>query len=379
MNDQTTTSPSDPQPDTLPQNLTLEEVKALFGENAHPSEDHGMNATEPILTDDAAAPAKGEDTPLHAIGPLPQDHLPGDDTDVPLPSTASTYGAPPLNALLTMPGELGTPHVPAPPTTGNLSPNPQVVAELINKKDFQALWKRADTLQEQLKRHINNLNRARLLLDEIRSARNYMLAGQSNYEEAARLLDEVEYQIAFIQRVREASKTVGRQLLLYEVGMAILLGLAMFIVPWFLNRYAHFFGYETGSTGLNSIRWLIDGFKTMFWGGLGGITGALYALWRHVADKQDFDPQYAMWYITNPLMGFALGAFVYVAVQAGLFSLTTGNATSIQTTAVPTFVLAWISGFQQNVAYDIVRRMLKVFQIEKPEEQSLPTPHSPKK
>ena len=377
MSNQTTTSP----PDTPPEHLTPEEVKALFGENAQPSEDRGMSAAEPILAEDVAAPTKGEDNPMHAIGPLPTDvPHPEEDAEVPLPSTASTYGAPPLDASFAMPGELGTPEIPPPPTNADLSPNPEVVAELISKKDFHALWQRADLLQEQIKQHINNLNRARLLLDEIRSARNYMLAGRSNYEEAARLLDDVEYQIAFVQRVRQASKTVGKWLLSYEIGMAFLLGAAMFVVPWFLDRYAQFFGYEAGTTGINSIRWLIDGFKTMFWGGLGGVTGALYALWRHVADKQDFDPQYSMWYITNPLMGFALGAFVYIAVQAGLFSLTAGNTSSIQTTAVPTFVLAWLSGFQQNVAYDIVRRMLKVFQIEEKEtEPAVPTPHTTKK
>ena len=103
----------------------------------------------------------------------------------------------------------------------------------------------------------------------------------------------------------------------------------------------------------------------MIWGGFGGVVGALYALWKHIAKEQDFDAQYALWYVTNPILGLALGGFVYLLIQAGFLSLTAGASSgeTIHSAAV-IYVFAWICGFKQNVIYEIVRRILDVFRVD---------------
>ncbi len=374
-----TEQPVNPSPQAAPQDLTPEEVKDLFDESTAPKEDHGMSALEPALEGsdhaEANAAAEEEDKGMQATAPILPDEAVEDNP--PLPPSSAMQGAPLFSADATLlPGTRSTPPVAAPPVDPSLPPNPTLVDELVTKKALHDLWKEADALQTRINAEVNDINRARALLNQIQAARNYLLAGRDNYEEAARALSEVAYQLAFLQRVRKASKQVGVKLLLYEVAWAFLMGIAMFVVPWALRRWAPFFGYANGATtGLQSVQWLVDGFKTMFWGSLGGVTGALYALWRHVADKQDFDPQYAMWYITNPIMGFALGAFIYLIMQAGLLSMTSGQQAAMAS-AVPTFVLAWLSGFQQNVAYDIVRRILKVFQLEDNTPTTPPPPTS---
>ncbi len=360
QNTDTTTPPSD----SPPQDLSADDVRAMFKEPQEPIEDHGMSAVEPVLSDDELDPAPPEaDSGMHATGPiLPEEAL---TAEPPLPPSTSTQGAPLFTAAAYQPPGPEAPDTDvAPPPITELPSNPELVDELVTHQSLQALWKRAEHLQQRVNHEINNIDKARELLNQIQAARNYMLAGRDHYEEAERALNEVEYTLAFMQRVRKWSYSVGWKLLAYEVFWALILGVAMFVVPMLLRRYAPLFGYTLQPTDeLNSVQWLIDGFKSMFWGGLGGITGALYALWRHIAQEQDFDTQYTMWYITNPIMGIALGAFVYIVMQAGLIAMTAG-ALNAMNSAAPVFVLAWLSGFQQNVAYDIVRRLLKVFRID---------------
>ncbi len=365
-----TTSTTDETPEAPPQDLSADDVRALFKEPQEPTEDHGMSAVEPILSDDELDPLPPDaDGGMQASGPiLPEESM---ATDPPLPPSSSTQGAPLFTAAAYQaPGpEPNTPEVEAPPVV-ELPSNPELVDELITHQSLKSLWERADHLQQRVNLEINNVDKARELLNQIQAARNYMLAGRDHYEEAERALNEVEYCLEFSKRVRRWSYSVGWKLLAYEIFWAVLLGIAMFVVPMMLRRYAPLFGYSLQPTDdLNSVQWLIDGFKSMFWGGLGGITGALYALWRHIAQEQDFDKQYTMWYITNPIMGIALGAFIYIIMQAGLIAMTAGTQSSMNSAAL-VFVLAWLSGFQQNVAYDIIRRVLKVFRISENESKS---------
>ncbi len=239
-----------------------------------------------------------------------------------------------------------------------------MVKQLVPLQTVRELWDRVDDLHESVKKEISSLPLARQLLDQLQAARNYLMAGPEYYEEAERLLNEVDYRVALAQRVQEWSYTLGVRLLLYELAWVVLLAAGMFILPWLVSRVGPSLGYVPGpSNGAQSTDWLVVALKSVIWGGLGGVTGALYALWRHVAREQDFDKQYTMWYITNPIMGLALGAFVYLVIQAGLFSLTAGAQQNISSAAM-VFVLAWITGFQQNVAYDMVRRILQLFRIE---------------
>jgi hypothetical protein len=91
---------------------------------------------------------------------------------------------------------------------------------------------------------------------------------------------------------------------------------------------------------------------TIVWGGIGGVTGALYGLWVHVARDRDYDPEYAVWYYTNPLMGLILGLFVFVVAQVGLSEVTKGSTFVL-------YFLAWAVGFRQNLAFSLANTILK--------------------
>jgi len=235
---------------------------------------------------------------------------------------------------------------------------------LVSERLMIDLWRRADGLQKRINREVNNTRLAKMLLDQILQARNALRQGPDQYEEAERLLNEVAYRLDLQQRVREWSRDIGYKLFFYEMGWAVALVLLMLIAPIVLRRWAVAMGYSVDpNMGPDSVQWLILGLKSSIWGGLGGVTGALYALWRHIAQEQDFDPQHTIWYLASPPLGMVLGAFAFLAIQAGLFSLTAGADSRIHSAAM-VFLLAWMSGFQQNVVYNIVRRILQTFRLD---------------
>lgn len=242
------------------------------------------------------------------------------------------------------------------PTHADLPGETDMVNLLVKREALVKLWKRSEAAQEAINSFINNIKTATALLELVRQARNEILAGKDHFEEADRLLSEAEYRIDFYQRMVKSARRIGGWLLAYEVLWLIGLGICVALLNLTQTRPS----LQTVFTAVDVSQFL----NSLVWGGLGGVVGALYALWKHVADDQDFDSQYAMWYITNPVLGVALGAFVFLIIQAGFFSLTAGaNAGQTIQSAAVIYVLAWICGFKQNVVYEIVRRILDVFRV----------------
>lgn len=245
-----------------------------------------------------------------------------------------------------------------------------LTALLIEEKAIRELWNRTGKVQGRVTELFNEKAKAVELFDKVQLGRNLLLAGSANYDEADRLIAEVELAVEMKLKVISGSKRVGPWLFFYELAWLVLLGwLTYSLVVSPISPAA------SVSASLININHLLT---SLCWGGMGGVVGALFALWKHVAVEQDFDSQFAMWYFTNPIMGVALGGFVFLVIQAGFLSLTAGAAggEAIQS-ALVIYVLAWVSGFKQNVIYEIVRRILDVFKVNsetKSEENATKTP-----
>ena len=96
------------------------------------------------------------------------------------------------------------------------------------------------------------------------------------------------------------------------------------------------------------------------WGGLGGVIGALYSLYWHVAKVRDFDKQYTMWYIVQPVIGLLLGALVYLLIGPGV--LTARGVMESETVALSFFpyAVACIAGFRQRFVLEMIDRVIQV-------------------
>jgi hypothetical protein len=220
---------------------------------------------------------------------------------------------------------------------------------------------------------INHSMNAKAMLDNLEEARRLIMTSKENYEEADHLISDVEYRVNFMGRMKTGSRKVGIPLFVYEL-LCIVSVVALFL--WINQGSASAYLSSISSPAIDLMKLV----NSMVWGGLGGVVGAIYALWKHIAKDQDFDSQFALWYITNPILGIFLGGFIYLLIQAGFLSLTAGafQGETIQSAAV-IYVFAWISGFKQNVVYDIVRRVLDVFRVEgssssAPSEENINTP-----
>jgi hypothetical protein len=241
-----------------------------------------------------------------------------------------------------------------------------MVERLITNERVDQLWRRIETAEKQAVSDDSSLPHQRTAnLENLKAARNLLLGGRKNYEDAQRYVVEVEADLLYAGRVRRWSYTYGIFVLLYD-----LLWLGLLIVGVLSGRAV-------------SERFAIDGtlltaeFTLTIWvtilaGGLGGVTKSFLSLGTHVS-KQDFDRQHLMWYITSPLMGAVMGIFVVMATQLGIFTLSGGNTAGGSAVYI-LYILGWLAGFQQNIALKLVERTIEV--VFKPEEEKKPAAKS---
>jgi hypothetical protein len=198
--------------------------------------------------------------------------------------------------------------------------------------------------------------------------------------ETPRQFDEAEYRVARVRAKLEQRKTSGRwsviygyPVLLYEVAWFVLL-LASLL---FDHRLAEFIADITKTTFSDltvplSLEHIFPYWNTMAWGGIGGVVGALYSLYWHAAKVKDFDKQYVMWYIVQPIMGVILGGIVYLIIASGFMSVqvlagqTTGlSGSAAQTMTSPAIkafhsAVAVVSGFRQRFVYEMLDKIVQV-------------------
>ncbi len=221
-------------------------------------------------------------------------------------------------------------------------------AELINMLvpdgRLVTLWTEIDSVEAQVANapHLSYKGGGDLL-DRLAAARNLLMNDRDNFEEAERQVAEVKFRLATLKRSRLQGQS--------EVILLYLLVFLVILVAGLLSVGARLGDVITAKgTPTENLVW------TILLGGMGGITGALYGLWTHVARDRDYDPQFALWYYSNPLMGLLLGGLAYVLMQVGILAVSGGEP--ITPSPYTTWVLAFAVGFQQNLAFSLLNAVL---------------------
>ncbi len=312
-----------------PRTVTPEELAELLGTSrprgaaeGEMENDRGLGAAHPILTDEDLAGEVGSAA-----------------VEIPAPPAGARRGMPVFDSAAGLSGAQGR------ESTAHLEASEAMMDLLITEERLVSLWNRIDQCQHDIRTKVPSLAIARQLADQVERARNELLAGRSRYEEAERAVNEVELRIVAVERSLKDTR-FAYWLLIYELLWSDFLALTLVGLSLLSTATAGDILYA----GLSAA-----------WGGLGGIIGALHALWRHVSRDVDFSRQYGSWYITNPILGVFLGAVIFIVMRAGLISLDVGATTESLGTPYVIYVLAAIVGFQQNVAYDLLRRVIQVF------------------
>ena len=225
----------------------------------------------------------------------------------------------------------------------------------------KALHEQIDELYQQISTDFASPpDNSEQMLKMLREARQTLIENPEEYVNAEYRMREVKAMLdAHAQEPACTGTATGIGfLLLYEVGWAVVL-LAGLVMAAPLTAGLNRLGSISGATAAN----IYPFWSTMMWGGIGGVIGALYMLWWHVSSLQDFDGQYSMWYLVQPLMGMVLGGIMFL-VLAGGFLVVQVDLTNPQTaTAVRLlpYLVAVMAGFRQNWVYEQLDRLMAVF------------------
>ncbi|NJN96660.1 MAG: hypothetical protein HC875_22380, partial [Anaerolineales bacterium] len=80
--------------------------------------------------------------------------------------------------------------------------------------------------------------------------------------------------------------------------------------------------------------------------------------WR-VAVKQNFDRQYLMYYLVQPIMGFFLGAITHLIITAGFLTFNNASGADSTITVILQMVIGFVAGFRQRVVYELIDRIVQ--------------------
>ncbi len=199
-------------------------------------------------------------------------------------------------------------------------------------------------------------------LETLRKAQDLVFEDPRQYDEALYLVATVRTMLARKRNLGRWSYTWGLFVFFYAV-----VWLLVFIAGFLLNDQMSAVFVSTNSPDVKTI--LAAWFSALA-GGIGGVLSILYSLHWRVSTTRDFDPQFIMYYLVQPIMGFVLGAVVYFIVAAGFLfvnlATNTGDVKSgdvLASTTVIAFQVLFglIAGFRQKFVFETIDRIVQQF------------------
>lgn len=302
-----------------------------------------------------------ETTPAAAAEPTPAPEAqPAAAAEELLPELSGAKGLVPTAATVAPPGPGAAPEerpLPAPPQ--RTDEQKAIIISRMNADWYKALHRQIDELYKQVTSEFSSPPAlAEKALDMLREARTILIETPEEYVTAEYRTLQVKALLDRTRESRKQSRRYGPRILFYEVGWItlFLLGL-MFANP--LGQWLGRLANVSGAT-MNDV---FPFWNTMMWGGVGGVIGALYHLWWHISDKQDFDSEYLMWFLVQPIMGLVLGAIIYLLMAGGFLVLQinlTNENVSTAARLLP-YLAAVLGGFRQNFIYEQFDRLIALF------------------
>ncbi len=397
--------------------LLLRGERATAQQEAKPQDETPMpvDLLPPALGNKAmaspSAPATGADVPLEAIDAPPITPTPVPTTEptspppaearpalraVPTPSqteegpSKTIVPRPPLRlperirvggVLMDMPVRTHTtlpPNVepsPLPQPPPELTPDEKRrLLEQLNEERRQKLQAEIDELYTQV---VEKLGANQKISDQamglLRDARLIIMGRPEDFVEAEYRVQQVKALLLRRAESEQWGPFYGSRIMAYEFFFIVLLLLGFVGGLLTTSSLAEWLTKVMGApVDPRLVAVAFPFWSTFMWGGIGGAVGALYSLWWHVADRQDFDRQYVMWYIVQPIMGMVLGGIIYLAIAAGFLVLQAvppSDPTSVGSWLMPS-LLACIAGFRQNFVYEVLNRIMVAVVPKKAEPDS---------
>ena len=223
----------------------------------------------------------------------------------------------------------------------------------------KALHQQIDGLYKQVATEFSSPPaKAERALTMLREARELLIDSPEEYVSAEYRTMQVRAMLDRVKEGRSQSGRYGPRILGYEAAwlVALLAGL-VFAAPLAQGIT------RVGNVSAQSLQNIYPIINTMLWGGIGGIVGALYTLWWHISQEQDFDRHYLMWYLVQPLMGVVLGGIIFLVLAGGflILNVSIADAKASEGARLLPYLAAILAGFRQNFVYDQLERLISLF------------------
>ena len=245
------------------------------------------------------------------------------------------------------------------------------IMDYVGLKQRQALWNDITDLYKQVPDVLCNDKLQDEALQLLQTAQDILMEKPRQFDIAQYKVGQVRSIVTRRKNTVHWTNTWGWFTFFYEALWILALGAAIIFAPSVAAWVESIVG---GPTVWISVP---DLWNTAAWGSVGGVLGALYSLYWHAAKAQDFDKQYMMWYIVQPVIGIIIGAMVYVIFGGG-FMTATGVTASGDQAAVPLFkyAVACIAGFRQRFILEVVDRIIQLLTsgFEQNDQPAAPTP-----
>jgi hypothetical protein len=228
------------------------------------------------------------------------------------------------------------------------------VLDYVGLKQRQALWQEISEMYRQVPEVLSTDELHDEALTLLQKAQDILMEKPRQFDVAQYCVSQVRTILIRRKNTTRWTNTYGWATFLYEVLWIVALSAAILFAPVVVNWIEGILGT------LPSFIVVADLWNTSAWGAVGGVAGALYSLYWHAAHEKDFDKQYIMWYIVQPVFGVIIGAAIYIFFGAGLINIIGESGTGV-TTPLDLFpyAVAWLAGFRQRFILELVDRFVQ--------------------
>lgn len=215
---------------------------------------------------------------------------------------------------------------------------------LVGQQQRQKLDDQIEALYKRVVIELNdNPKDTAFALGKLQQSHDIVLENSSQYEDALFWVAEVQKMLTQKNNIRRWSYSWGLIVFFY----------ALF---WLLGLMAGFLVDISDSITINGQQlWYVA-----LAGGIGGVVSILYDLYWHVSIRDDFDRQYVIKYLVQPILGIIMGVVLFFMTNAGLVWLVDPAQSPI---AIAIFavqvVIGFVGGFRHQIIFDVVDTVIK--------------------
>lgn len=277
------------------------------------------------------------------------------------PSGGRKVGAPPAGGDSGDDSGLSS-DVPTRPDTIYSKQDAREILRRLRPADVKALDQEIDALYAKAATLLSgNRKEATTAFEILRKARVMLLKDPELYADAEYLVRQVAARMNQIDQSITGGKANAARLFVFQTAWMLPLALLALVTTvgsvTFTNWLGRFLGIASDPDRMN---WAVLLLSTLAWGGIGGVTSALWSLYHHVSVMRDYDPVENLWYYSQPVLGMVLGGIVFLILGAGflIVQVDVGSTDAAMGTRLLPAVVAVIAGFRQTMVLDLIERVI---------------------